>query len=117
MRYRKLSPDGDYLFGQVGSFLVDTPEAVAQAIQTRLLLWTGEWFLDSQEGTPYETAILGYGTQGSRDSAIKQRILGTPGVSQILNYSSNVQDRKLSVACTVETIYGANASIAINLAG
>lgn len=39
MRYRVLSPTGDYTFGQgPGEFLVNSPAAVAQAIGTRLRL-------------------------------------------------------------------------------
>lgn len=62
MRYRKLNTNGDYTFGQAQSnFYVNTPEAVAQAVKTRLLLIQGEWFLDVSEGTPYSAKILGAG--------------------------------------------------------
>lgn len=104
--YRQLDTNLDYVFGQRTRFLVDTPEAVAQAINTRLLLWAGEWFLDLSEGTPYLQEILGYGTQDSRDIAIKERVLGTPGVLSIVQYSSSVQNRKLRVECTVRTQFG-----------
>ena len=107
MRYRALSTSGDYQFGRSGLFLVDSPQAVAQAVNTRLLLWAGEWFLDKDEGTPYEQEILGYGTQGTRDLAIKARILGTPGVTQILKYASSIATRRLTVGAVLETQYGA----------
>lgn len=113
MRYRQLSPDADYVFGQgAGEFLVNTPEAVAQAVQTRLLLAQGEWYLDQTEGTPYSTQILGTGTQDLYDQAIKERILGTPGVTAIVSYASLLDaDRALTVACTIDTLYG---TVAIN---
>ena len=110
MRYRKLTADGDYRFGQAGSFHVNTPAAVAQAVHTRLLLWTGEWFLDTQEGTPYMERILGVGTQGIRDSVIRSRILGTEGVEEITEYASSEINRTLQVACTVKTIYGVSTA-------
>lgn len=107
MRYRALSPAGDYQFGRAGLFLTDTPEAVAQAIKTRLLLWAGEWFLDTTEGTPYVQSILGYGTEGTRDLAFKQRILQTPDVQSITQYSSTVDaSRKMTVTATVQTTFG-----------
>ncbi|MFW3086591.1 hypothetical protein ACN6UI_27150, partial [Klebsiella aerogenes] len=54
MRYRREDDDGDYTFGQGDdTWLVNSPEAVAQAIKTRFLLWYGEWFLDTTEGTPW----------------------------------------------------------------
>ncbi|OZO80851.1 hypothetical protein CG700_28170, partial [Escherichia coli] len=54
MRYRREDADGDYTFGQGDdTFLIDSPECVAQAVKTRFELWRGQWFLDLTEGTPY----------------------------------------------------------------
>lgn len=108
MKYRKLDANGDYIFGGSGEFFVDSPDAVRQAIQTRLLLLTKEWFLDSQEGTPYDPEIVGYGTQATRDPAIRDRILGTPGVQELLVYSSSVEPRtrKFTVSAVVLTQFG-----------
>ena len=106
MRYRALSADGDYTIGRAQQFLVDSPACVAQAVRTRLALHAGEWFLDNAEGTPYETEILGAGTAGTRDLSVKERILSTPGVSEILSYSSTVSDRTFSVAVVISTVYG-----------
>lgn len=108
MRLRKLTADGDYSFGRGPTeFWINTPAGVAQAIQQRLLLWTGEWFLDETEGTPYATLILGRGTQATYDQAIKERILGTEGVLSIDQYVSLLtDDRKLSVFAAITTIYG-----------
>jgi hypothetical protein len=114
MRVRAQSADGDYTFGQgQANFLIDSPEAVAQVIKTRLLLMTGEWFLDTTDGTPYATQILGTGTSSTRDLAVKRRILQTPGVKQITSYSSSVVDRKFSVSVTVDTIYGQTATVEV----
>ena len=109
MRYRKLSADGDYTFGQSqGNFFIDDQAVVAQSIRTRLLLMRGEWFLDKTEGTPYGTAILGAHTKPFYDMAIQERILRTDGVTEISNYSSNLDPttRKLTVTATVKTVYG-----------
>lgn len=109
MRYRKLDQDQDYSFG-LGpqEFLANSPDAVAQAIRTRLLLETGEWFLNDQEGTPYKEQILGANKQTTYDVAIKERILATPGVVTITSYNSYVNpgSRGISVDATVQTIYG-----------
>lgn len=101
MLYRKLDQDGDY---QIGIQIRNTPETVGQAISTRLKLWAGEYFLDVTEGTPYLQDILG--KFGNYDLEIQSRILDTPGVSSIENYTSAVNNRQLSVDCIVNTIYG-----------
>ncbi|WP_288074684.1 hypothetical protein [Pseudomonas sp.] len=109
MRYRKLDAAGDYSFGQGrADFHQDTPEAVAQAVLTRLQLLRGEWFVDTSDGTPWKTEILGEHTRDSYDMAIRSRILGTPGVTQIDDYSSSFDPdtRSLSVTAIITTDYG-----------
>lgn len=109
MRYRKLDENGDMTFGQGSlNFFVDSPEAVAQAAMTRLRLETGEWFLDVDEGTPYQTEVLGYGTAASRDVAISDRIVDTPGLTEITSYSSNLNPvtRLFTVDVKATTLYG-----------
>lgn len=106
MRYRQLDANGDYLFGVAAKFLVNTPQAVAQAIATRLKLLKGDWFLDNRIGLD-KSLILGYGTQATRDHEIQQHILDTPGVLNIDSYSSSVDSRNFTVVATVNTAYGA----------
>lgn len=107
MRYRKEDADGDYVLGGAAAFLVNSPEAVAQAVCTRLRLIQGEWFLDKTAGMPWKQ-VLGKNTQATADSAIKQCILGTQGVVEISDYSSefDADTRALAVTATINTIYG-----------
>lgn len=116
-RYRALSTLGDYTFGQsAANFLVNSPTMVGQSVQTRLLLWRGEWFLDTSEGTPWLQNILGTRTKPVYDLAIQERILATPGVKSIVSYTSQLQPgRKLLVQCTVDTIYSADAVSTANV--
>ena len=110
MRYRKLDSNGDYTFGKGnGDFFVNTPEAVAQAVKTRLGLIEGEWFLDNTIGTPYNSKILGAGHVATYDMAIKDVIINTQGVITITEYSSNFDPtiRKAQVNATITTLYGA----------
>jgi hypothetical protein len=109
MRYRALSEDGDYTFGQSeANFLINSPAAVAQAVKTRLLLFTGEWFLDTTEGTPWAEKVLGTGTKAFYDRALQERTLDTDGVTAIEDYSSSLDPatRHLSVTMTISTAYG-----------
>jgi hypothetical protein len=111
-RYAALDAAGDMIWGQgPRDFLVDSPAAVAQAVQTRLGLWVGEWFLNLDEGTPWATQVLGVRTGGIRDAAIRQRILGTPYVLSIDNYASSldVSTATFSVSCSLHTAFGAIA--------
>lgn len=109
MIYRKLDAAGDYTFGQgSGNFYKDQPEAVGQAVKTRLGLIQGEWFLDITEGTPYSSQILGAGMVAKYDRAIQEVILNTPGVIAITEYASQVDPstRLAQINCTINTTYG-----------
>lgn len=110
IRYRKLDAKGDYTFGRPVTeqeFWIDQQEAIQQAILTRLELFTGEWFLDLDSGTPYSSDVLGYVPTNVRDFAIRSRILDTLGVNSITAYSSEIDaDRNCSITASVDTIYG-----------
>jgi hypothetical protein len=112
MRNRKLTPTGDMTFGRgLQDFWIDVPDAVAQAVFTKLAMWQGEWILDPADGTPWNTRIMGRYTEPTRDPAIRARILSTPGMQQqngIANYSSSLDrsTRKLKVSARLHTIFG-----------
>lgn len=115
IRYRKLEANtGDYLFGSGQSdFYVDVPEAVGQSIYTRLMLWTGQWFADLTQGTPWATEVLGTGTRWTRDIVIQNVVQNTVGVTDIAAYAStvNVNTRTFVAAITVDTTYGAAVQV------
>lgn len=101
---------GDYSFGhQQNDFYRDQPEAPAQAVQTRLALFSNEWFLDLADGTAWNGQVLGKYTKDQYDAVIRDRILGTPGVTQIDSYAStfNSTTRLLTVTVTIDTQFGA----------
>lgn len=92
-------------------FLRDSPEAVAQAVMTRLKLWSGEWFLDTEEGTPYQVGALGKNTSASIDPMIRDRVIETQGVTGIVAYDRTFDpdERKNYVNLTINTLYGVTA--------
>lgn len=109
MRYRKLDSNGDFTFGKGdGNFFVNTPETVGQAVKTRLGLIESEWFLDTTQGTPYTSKILGAGHVSTYDAAIQEIIINTQGVTKITAYASNFDPllRKATISATIDTIYG-----------
>lgn len=109
MRYRKLSPDGDYTFGNGQlDFYRDVPEAVGQLVQTRLLLWLGEWFLDINEGVPYMQGVMGKRGITLANNTIIEQIRGTFGVTDVTNLQSAIdpETRIFTLSCDIDTIYG-----------
>ena len=106
---RALTATNDFSFGQGSdNYLVDSRAAVAQEVQTTLLLFQGEWFLDTTVGVPWFTQVAGVGTIPIYDQVIKQAIQNVQGVTGIANYSStlNRASRALTVSATIDTQFG-----------
>ena len=109
MRVRKMDANGDRVFGgNLNAFFINDVEGVGQIIGTRLRLWQGQWFLDTAAGMPWETRVLGKYTGSTRDAAMQNQILTTPGVLAISAYSSglNRDTRVWTVNAQIDTIYG-----------
>nr|WP_318381260.1 hypothetical protein [uncultured Enterobacter sp.] len=109
MRYRRESRDGDYTFGGGdNNWLVNAPETVAQAINTRLALWYGEWFLDASDGTRYLQSVLGKHGADAYTLTLRDRITSTPGVVSLLSFDSvnDSNTRRVTFTATVDTLYG-----------
>lgn len=95
--------------GSLDLVLVDGAEQVRQQLLIKLKLWKGEWFLDTDFGTPYLQGILGKQlTLSGALAAIRVSILEVSGVRSIteFDYTFSAQLRTLSVAFEVDTVYG-----------
>ncbi|MGP2502260.1 hypothetical protein ACTUSN_12825 [Pantoea ananatis] len=109
MRYRREDDDGDYTFGHGDdTWLINSPETVAQAVKTRFLLWYGQWFLDTTAGTPWIQSVLGKQKPETYNLAIRQRILETQGVKSIQAFDTTTDSttRRVVFTATIDTIYG-----------
>lgn len=90
------------------NFLTDV-NAVGQIIATRLKLLQGEWFQNTNDGTPLFQSLLGHSTtvQGVA-SILRQRILSAPYVTSInslfVNYSAG--GRAFTFTANVSTQFG-----------
>lgn len=113
MRLRKQDSQGDMCFGYGANDIYNNQaEGVAQLVGTRLNLWTGEWFGDVTEGTPWNNRVLGEHTRRAYDAVLRRRILETEGVESILQFQSTLgSNRKLTVSTTLNTIYGTASTI------
>jgi hypothetical protein len=115
MKYRRLSESWDYTFGNGQGNYLSAIDAVGQAIRSRLLLFLGEWWMDTNDGLPLWQAILGIPGSGNNkvvvDRLIVERILGTPNVTSITGIDSTYDPdtRAYGFTAQVDTVYGAVA--------
>lgn len=91
------------------NFLFDLA-AIVQIIRTRLLLFTGEWFLNLLDGLPMFQSILGSsGSSANIEVVINiicQRIQGTPFVNSVNRVVASYQNRKFTFSAEAETPFG-----------
>ena len=108
MRYRRLDNDGDYTFGAGGADMLVDIEACAQSIRTRLWLLFGEWWEDLTDGLPLFQKILAQRDINIASEAIRNRILSTTHVRDIIYFSADWdnEQRYLLISCVVDTDYG-----------
>ena len=114
MKVRSLDSNGDYSIGS----LISDAEYVSQSILTRLKMFKGEWFLDTEAGVPWFQDILKRNPSDEYTSLlIKSEILSVDGVDRIssFNLERDNNTRKLSISFTVETSSGSVVSNSIEV--
>ena len=90
-------------------YFLDGAERVRQHLAIKLKLWAGEWFLDTEFGTPYLASILGKNISlATAIAAMKASILEVDGVQTItrFDYVFNRSARDLEVSFDVQTPFG-----------
>jgi hypothetical protein len=101
--------------------LVSKAAQVAQAIGIRLQRLLGEWFLNTGVGIPWYGAngILGSKDQNNAELLIRQEILNTPQVQQLVSLTPvwDATSRTLSIAAQVLTSYGQVVSTQVTVGG
>jgi hypothetical protein len=109
MRVRMLSPTGDMTFGNgLQNFWNNVPQAVGQVVQTSMLLWLGEWYLDTTAGMPWIQGVLGKHNQDTADATVQDYISNIQGVTDIESFESvdTQSDRSYAAETTIDTLYG-----------
>jgi hypothetical protein len=90
-------------------YFLDGAERVRQHLAIKLKLFSGEWFLDTEFGTPYLASILGKQVSlAASVAALKASIMAVDGVDTItrFDYTFNRSDRNLEIDFEVQTPYG-----------
>lgn len=109
---RQLDQNHDPIYGNgQADFLTDI-YAVAQLIDTSLLLLQGEWFLALSQGLPLFQQIIGQSGVGNNPQIaallIQQTIMNVPYVTSMANVQMiyDPPSRTLTYTCTVNTAFG-----------
>lgn len=103
-----LNSDGDLDLSSGDLRMIDGIERVRQQLEIKLSLWAGEWFLDTEFGTPYLQKILTpAGNLNPARDALRRSALEVDGVTDVrMNLKLNKSTRQLNVTIHAATPYG-----------
>jgi hypothetical protein len=112
MRFRKLTADGDWIFGHGSGDIVEGESAIEFEVATRIREWYGDWFADMTRGIDY-TNLLEVGQKANLLYAIRATILSCYGVIGVTKVDCIFTDetgqqnvgRNLHIQYSIDTIY------------
>lgn len=84
-------------------------DVIRQRIMLKLMIWQGEWFLDTEIGMPYVQELIGKrGTLDLLRRVVKKKIEDTDGVIEVTRISINLdaKTRNASINCDILTRHG-----------
>lgn len=117
MKYRRLTEDGDYSFGNNKRDFVTDKDAVAQAIKTKILLFYGEWWEDLGIGIPMFQSILGQVKpniiSNSLQLLVAERIKEVRFVKTVDTVSVDILGRTIRMNLKVTTTGGESVEIEV----
>lgn len=109
MSQLSMTDAGDLELSQNKFSIVTGIDEIRQRCIQNLRTFLGEWFLDTTIGVPYFQAILVKNPQENVvDTFLKNEILSTPGVVELLEYDADFDSsiRTLNVTFKVDTDVG-----------
>lgn len=108
MKVRRLDNNHDWTFGQGVTNYASESEAIAQNVQTRLLSFTNDWFLDLEHGLPWLEQVGTNVNLKDWEIRIKRYVLQTDGVVKVTDYHADFipDTRKLVISIEYQDIYG-----------
>lgn len=82
-------------------------DEIGQILRHELRVFFGEWFLDESIGVPYYEEIFVKGQDLAQiDAILKEKILNTPGVVELIAFALDLNGREASLSFTARTTEG-----------
>lgn len=100
---------GDLDIKNLDLYVIQGAERVRQQLTVKLNLWTEEWFLDTEFGTPYLERILGKQISlAGAVAALKRSIMEVGDVKKITSFNTQFdrKTRQLKVVFECSTQFG-----------
>ena len=105
MAFRTLDENGDMTFGKGLNNYSRDQNSIKLDVKTRLNMWLGDCFFATDQGIDWVNRLGSKDQKELLEQDIKLTILQTEGVTEILNLSVSVVDRKFNASYTINTVY------------
>lgn len=103
----KIDSNGDIALEKNDVVLLTGKDEIAQVLKQELRVFLGEWFLDTREGVPYYQDILKKAPDiGRIDAVLKNRILSSPGIVELLEFQVELNQRNLELVFKARSTEG-----------
>jgi hypothetical protein len=105
MIFRGLDSDGDWSFGHGKADYLDSNDAIALNIKTRIYSWLNDCFFDLSAGIDWMNRLGNKNQKLLLDSDLQRIIIESYGVTGITSFSSELIGRNYSASYEIQTIY------------
>lgn len=105
----KIDDSGELVIEDNDLVFVSDLDQVMQHVKIRLRTFYGEWVFDTTRGIKYfEEIFVKQPNKSVVDGLIKQAIIETAEVTELVEYSSVIDEvsRQIDISATINTIYG-----------
>ena len=110
---RALDKNHDWMFGQGLQSYKFKSDEIEQNIKSRILSWKNDCFFALSEGVNWNQ-YFNSGNKLLLDQDIKRVIIQTNGVSQLLDFQTEIKNRVYIGSYTYQDIYSRNFKSEIN---
>lgn len=113
MLFRTLDENWDWQFGRGRNDYASDSLYVAFDLKTKILSWINDCFFSMSSGINWKKYLGGKIQKSEIDSAVKDQIIFTEQVAEIVYFESSVANRTYTCTARVKTIYGDTIEVKI----
>ena len=115
MRVSRLDSNKDWTFGKgLANYAVNS-EAIRQNVQTRLLSFVNDWFLDITANIDWLNILGSKNNEQTIQNEVTRIVLATGGVLTLDKYELAVSEREATIKIKFTDIFGENVPALVSV--
>lgn len=115
MRVSRLDKNKDWTFGKGRANYAITSEAIRQSVQTRLLSFANDWFLDTTANIDWLNILGNRNNEQTIKSEVTRVVLATEGILTLNKYELIVTSREATITIEFTDIFDENVPALVSV--